>query len=70
MVCISVKRKLVDFLGSDLSGWPICARFRINLLLSCNDPGRDLKRFNDDHGGVANIAAVLFSIGDIPFWLN
>ena len=38
--------------------------------MKCTDPRKDLKRFRVDGGVIDRIAAVLFSSGDLPVWVN
>ena len=42
----------------------------MNFLMYCTDSRKDLKRLNVDGGGIAIIAAVLVSSGDIPVWVK
>ena len=42
----------------------------MNSLISCTEPRKDRRRFSVDCGGIAKIASVLFSSGDIPVWVK
>ena len=70
LVCNSVQRNSIDFLRSGLRMRQSCAKFGINLLMKCTDSRKDLKSLNVDGGGMAKIAGVLFSSGDMPVCVN